>query len=175
MNLKREPALLYIGLLAPLGQLLTVLFPLVEPWQTVCLAGLPAIAGLVTAYLVSSEKLVPSLLGAAQAVLAVVVAMGLDLTDGQQASLLSFVGLVVSIVVRDRVLAPDTGQVVVLPSTSSDPVREAQEALGVKVDGVFGPQTSSAIRAFQAEHKLRIDGLLGPETWEKLRALTRLN
>lgn len=35
-------------------------------------------------------------------------------------------------------------------------------------DGIFGPETEDAVKAFQYEHGLRIDGLVGPETLDKM-------
>jgi len=37
-----------------------------------------------------------------------------------------------------------------------------------KVDGIIGPKTRAAIRAFQSSHGLVSDGICGPKTWEKL-------
>lgn len=39
----------------------------------------------------------------------------------------------------------------------------------VEVDGVFGPQTERAVRAFQQQAGLLVDGLVGPETVDALR------
>lgn len=62
-----------------------------------------------------------------------------------------------------------------------DTVYYLQELLGViakynpavpavEKDGIFGPETEAAIRAFQSEYGLVVDGVVGPLTWEKLNA-----
>ncbi len=38
-------------------------------------------------------------------------------------------------------------------------------------DGVFGPKTEAAVRAFQEENDLDVDGICGPMTAEKLSAV----
>jgi peptidoglycan hydrolase-like protein with peptidoglycan-binding domain len=45
-----------------------------------------------------------------------------------------------------------------------DGVAAAQRALGIAADGVFGPQTRQAVRAFQAAHGLVVDGRIGLQT-----------
>ena len=43
-------------------------------------------------------------------------------------------------------------------------VAKLQRALGIPADGIFGPQTRRAVRAFQATHNLVVDGIVGPQT-----------
>lgn len=56
------------------------------------------------------------------------------------------------------------------PYLSGADVKELQAALlargykVVKADGVFGPITDKAVRAFQSDEKLAVDGIAGPKT-----------
>jgi peptidoglycan hydrolase-like protein with peptidoglycan-binding domain len=43
-------------------------------------------------------------------------------------------------------------------------VQLLQRALGIAVDGIFGPQTLEAVEHFQASHGLTVDGIVGPQT-----------
>jgi peptidoglycan hydrolase-like protein with peptidoglycan-binding domain len=38
----------------------------------------------------------------------------------------------------------------------------------VAVDGIFGPRTDAAVRAFQQSKGLAVDGIVGPNTWSAL-------
>jgi peptidoglycan hydrolase-like protein with peptidoglycan-binding domain len=59
-------------------------------------------------------------------------------------------------------------------SQNSDQVKQAQEALKAKgqdpgpVDGVMGPQTAKALRAYQKEEKISITGQLDQKTLDSL-------
>ena len=53
------------------------------------------------------------------------------------------------------------------------PVKTLQYLLGarghpVTVDGIFGPVTDAAVRAFQQGKHLAVDGIVGPQTWTAL-------
>lgn len=36
------------------------------------------------------------------------------------------------------------------------------------IDGIFGPKTTAAVKAFQKAHDLKVDGICGPKTWRAL-------
>ncbi|CAM3222413.1 glycoside hydrolase domain-containing protein [Sporolactobacillus spathodeae] len=47
-------------------------------------------------------------------------------------------------------------------------VRLIQKTLGIRSDGLFGPETERAVRNFQKIKKLQVDGVIGPQTWAAL-------
>jgi hypothetical protein len=61
------------------------------------------------------------------------------------------------------------------PRMQGDDVRQVQQRLkalrytqvGVS-DGIFGPYTDAAVRAFQRANRLAVDGVVGPKTWGTL-------
>lgn len=57
--------------------------------------------------------------------------------------------------------------------TTGDPVVVAQYLLNrcgysLSVDGIFGPNTRSAVQSFQSSKNLSVDGIIGPNTWNSL-------
>jgi hypothetical protein len=74
---------------------------------------------------------------------------------------------------RQLVQAPEDSR----PLETPRQVQEALVALGYdpgKVDGLWGPRTANALRAFQTAERLKPDGLFGPITRQALRqALAR--
>jgi len=47
-------------------------------------------------------------------------------------------------------------------------VSDIQRSLGITTDGIFGPDTDRAVRAYQAKQGLSVDGIVGPRTWAAL-------
>jgi murein DD-endopeptidase MepM/ murein hydrolase activator NlpD len=50
-----------------------------------------------------------------------------------------------------------------------DDVKYIQQYLGMKADGIFGPQTDKAVKAFQKAQKLEVDGIVGPVTYGRMK------
>jgi len=56
-----------------------------------------------------------------------------------------------------------------LGSTGPD-VSYVQTALGITVDGDYGPVTANAVMEFQKARGLAVDGVCGPQTWDAILA-----
>jgi peptidoglycan hydrolase-like protein with peptidoglycan-binding domain len=69
---------------------------------------------------------------------------------------------------------PNPGQPTISPGASGDGVRRLQRALrrtpnlALVVDGIFGPETETAVINFQKGDSLTPDGVVGPITWNAL-------
>ena len=79
----------------------------------------------------------------------------------------------------DGIVGPQTWpQLIILVQQGSngDAVRAVQSQIHsrgdganqVAIDGIFGPATNSAVRAFQTLLGLSVDGIVGPQTWNHL-------
>jgi hypothetical protein len=107
VSLKREPALLLIGLLAPVvAAVAAFVFAASPDVQGAVNAVAVAVAGAITAFMVRSDNLLPAITGAVQAVIALVLAFGVHWDSGQQAALMVALGAIAAFLVRDRVTAP---------------------------------------------------------------------
>lgn len=107
MSLSREPALIWLGLIAPIVQGLAAFVFAANPTvQGAVNAVAVAVAGAITALLVKSDNLLPAITGALQAVIALVLAFGINWSSDQQASLMIALGAIAAFLVRDRVTAP---------------------------------------------------------------------
>jgi hypothetical protein len=51
---------------------------------------------------------------------------------------------------------------------STDQVKQIQQALGTKRDGIWGPNTASALRKFQEKHNIQASGELNQQTLSQL-------
>lgn len=54
-------------------------------------------------------------------------------------------------------------------------VRAIQDLLNIYIDGLFGPQTETAVKAFQKERALTVDGIVGPATIKALLEPTMMS
>jgi hypothetical protein len=118
VNLHREPAILYVSLLAPIVQAVAAFVFADSPTtQGIVNTAAVAVAGAITAFVVRSDNLLPALTGAAQALIALVVAFGLHWTSAQQIALMIPISVIAGYVVRDRVTAPVPAAVTTPPAT----------------------------------------------------------
>ncbi|MEH7548153.1 MULTISPECIES: peptidoglycan recognition protein family protein [Bacillaceae] len=56
------------------------------------------------------------------------------------------------------------GHLILRGSTGKD-VELIQRVVHITVDGIFGPKTEAAVRAYQKFHGLIVDGIVGSKTW----------
>jgi hypothetical protein len=105
--INREPAVFWVSLIAPtvaaLSAFLWVNDAALQGWVN---AAAVAVAGAITAVMVKSDNQLPAITGAVQALIALVVGLGVGWTPEQQALLMVPVGIIAGYVVRDRVTAP---------------------------------------------------------------------
>eukprot|EP00833_Pecoramyces_ruminatium_P007862 jgi/Orpsp1_1/1181894/evm.model.c7180000079044.1 len=52
--------------------------------------------------------------------------------------------------------------------SKGEDVKKLQKCLGIKIDGIFGPDTEKAVIAFQKKKGLDPDGIVGKKTWAAL-------
>lgn len=100
----------------------------------------------------AAERLARRMQGSAASLMLVVgllATAGADLASGQGSRLKA---------------AADGAQGLLTAGSRGSAVASLQRALGVPVDGAFGPRTAAAVRRFQARRGLDVDGVAGPAT-----------
>lgn len=103
----REPALLWIGAIAPIVAAVSAFVFAANPTtQSLVNAVAVAVAGVITAFVVKSDNLLPAITGFIQAAIALIVGLGAHWDSTQQALLATALGVVAAVIVRDRVTAP---------------------------------------------------------------------
>ena len=103
----REPALTATTLLAPAVGLILLFVADLSPGEQAAWNGLAvAAAGLLTSLIVEREKLAPSILGLAQAVLGLLTVVGFGLSAEQTTGVMGFLALLVGAYIRTQVVAP---------------------------------------------------------------------
>lgn len=102
----REPALV-LSIVAVLGQLVSQFFADFSAEQQGAVNAVAfAVLGLVGAWKVQREKLVPALLGFAQAGVALFLAFGVDFAADHQSTVLAVLTVIVGAFTRTQVTAP---------------------------------------------------------------------
>lgn len=110
---RRDPAVLWLALLVPVVQAVVALWITDSPGLAGGVnAAAVALAGAITAFTVKSDNQLPAIMGAVQAVLALVAGFVYPLAPEQQAAVLGPISILVAFAVRDRVAAPIAAPVV---------------------------------------------------------------
>lgn len=102
----RDPAL-FLGLVSALLQMLTAYGLHLTDAQTASInAAAAAALGVVTAFAVARERLVPAILGVGQALFTLALAFGAHFSQQEVATTMSFAALALALFVRTQVTAP---------------------------------------------------------------------
>lgn len=110
MKLSRDPAL-WLGLVAALISLTAAfLFPLTVDQQAVLNAAAVAVMGVVTAFIVRRDGQSAAIVGFAQALIAVGLGFGLNISPEGQAAIMAVVSTAAAMFVRQVVVAPVTAE-----------------------------------------------------------------
>lgn len=105
LTIRRDPAL-FVSLGATAIRLISAFFIALTVEQQAGLnAAVAAIAGLIVAFSVADGQ-VAAILGIVQALIAVAIGFGLDISPENQGVIMSFVGTALAMFVRTQVIAP---------------------------------------------------------------------
>ncbi|WML38715.1 GH25 family lysozyme [Neobacillus sp. OS1-2] len=66
--------------------------------------------------------------------------------------------------VQSQSIVPFPGHLIKVGTKGKD-VERIQRAVKVNPDGIYGPKTKAAVKAYQSRHGLAADGIVGPATW----------
>lgn len=101
----REPAFISAAVKAVITLVALTLVPLTVDQQVTINALVAALLGFYTSWQVARERALPTLVGVVEAALYVSVHFGLDVSQDVQAALLTTVGAVIALILRERVVA----------------------------------------------------------------------
>jgi hypothetical protein len=105
-KLSRDPAL-YLALVAMAVKLLSAfIIHVSDDTQTAVNAVAAAVAAAIVATVVRHDGQVAAILGVAQALIALAVGFGLNVSAGDQALVMSFLGLLAAAFIRTQATAP---------------------------------------------------------------------
>lgn len=112
MKLSRDPALITAFVTAGAQLLFAFLTSLTDDQVSLLNGAAAALGGVLVAVIVIRDRLVPAILGFAQAALAAAVGFGLSWTPEQVSLVTAFAAIAVAMFVRTQVTAPvdPTGQ-----------------------------------------------------------------
>lgn len=102
----REPAVISAAIKAIITFVSLTLLPLTDGQQTALNVFVAAALGFVVAWQVVGEKALPAVVGLVEAGLYVAIHFGVNVSQDVMAALLTVVGAIIAIIVRDRVVAP---------------------------------------------------------------------
>jgi hypothetical protein len=110
IKLSRDPALYLTGFATAIRLAAAFGLNFTETQQTILNATATAVAGLWVALWVRRDGQVAAILGVAQALLALAVGFGLDVSAEGQAVIMSFIGALAAAFIRTQVTAPVTAE-----------------------------------------------------------------
>lgn len=164
MRTFREPALALTAFAAPFASLILLYFTDLSPEaQAAYNAVFVAVAGAVTAWLVAREKLAASLVGAGQAIVALLAVHGAGLTAEQATAVSGLLALAAGAFVRTQVTVDPVSDMVPVREPARDPVRKPVREPGEWPDE-YDPDPAWTPRA--AEPVYRPDPEPAPELVE---------
>lgn len=107
MELRREPVVIFQGLVVPALMALSLILNLSTDVQGYVDAVLMALGGIVAALGVSVRAALPLLSGFVKAVVALLLGLGIDVPSNWQAAIMGVIGVAVAFYTQSQVTAKD--------------------------------------------------------------------